>query len=143
MRAAWYAACALWLGGLLFAQPKVDEGTRFLVKLGDTLDTRITRPGECVRAVVISPMSLRGARLEGFVDQAEGPRLRFSFRTLRLAEHTVPIHTEITGVVNSKGTAARDDLNQVVRIEKGTIVAPGEAVAIHEGAEIRLVGGPR
>ncbi|MCS7314194.1 MAG: hypothetical protein RMI94_02845 [Bryobacterales bacterium] len=139
----WTLASALWLGALAWAQPRVEEGTRFLVKLGDTLDTRISRAGDRVSAVVISPVSLRGGRLEGQVEEASGPRLRFGFHTLRLAGHAVAIRTEITGVVNSKGNPARDDLNQVVRIEKGTVIAPGEAVAIHEGAEIRLVGGPR
>lgn len=143
MKTAIKVAGALWLGALLCAQPKVEEGTRFLIKLGDTLDSRTSRPGDRVGAVVISPVPLRGGRLEGVVEEADGPRLRFSFHTLRLAGETIAIRTEITGVVNSKGNPARDDLNQVVRIEKGAVVAPGRAVAIHEGAEIRLVGGPR
>lgn len=143
MRLALHVASALWLGVVLCAQPKVEENTRFLVKLGDTLDSRTSRPGDRVGAVVISPVPLRGGRLEGVVEEASGPRLRFSFHTLRFADHAVPIRTEVTGVVNSKGNPARDDLNQVVRIEKGTVIAPGEAVAIHEGAEIRLLGGPR
>lgn len=143
MKTALRLAGALWLGALLCAQPKVDEGTRFLVKLGDTLDSRTSRPGDRVGAVVISPVPLRGGRLEGVVEEAGGPRLRFGFHTLRFGGESVPIRTEITGVVNSKGHPARDDLHQAVRIEKGTVIAPGQAIAIHEGAEIRLVGGPR
>ena len=112
----------------------------FLVKLGDTLDTRTSRPSDRVRAVVISPVSLRGGRLEGAVEEARGGSLRFSFHTLRHAGKSLSIRTRITGVVNSKGDVSRDDLGQVVRIEEGTIIAPGEATAIHEGAEIRLAG---
>lgn len=143
MRTALRLTSALWVSVLLCAQPKVEEGTRFLVKLGDTLDSRTSRPGDRVSAVVISPVALRGGRLEGEVEEAQGPRLRVRFHTLRYAGHAIPVRAEVTGVVNSKGNPARDDLNQVVQVEKGTVIARGDAVAIHEGAELRLVGGPR
>jgi hypothetical protein len=131
---------AMALAGIAVFSHAAPTTVAFLVKLADTLDTRISRPGDKVRAVVISPVSLRGGRLEGTVEEARGGRLRFSFHTLHHAGKTSRVRTQITGVFNSKGHVSRDDLGQVVRIEEGTIVATGEATAIHEGAEIRLAG---
>jgi hypothetical protein len=131
---------AMGLAAIAVAAHAAPKDVAFLVKLGDTLDTRASRPGDNVSAVVISPVSLRGGRLEGTVEEARGGRLRFSFHTLRHAGKTFSLRTQITGVVNSKGDVSRDDLGQVVRIEEGTIVASGKATAIHEGAEIRLAG---
>jgi len=127
---------------LLLSQT-VPNQTRFLVKLSDTLDSRTSRKGDRIGAVVIAPVSLRGGRMEGIVEEAEGARLRFSFFTLRFAGRTVSIRSELTGVVNSKGDPGRDDLGQPVRVDNGAMVGAGSATAIHEGAELRLVGEER
>ncbi len=121
----------------------VPPGTRFLVKLGDSLSSVTSKKGDPVRAVVISPERLRGGRLEGTVEEVGRARLRFSFRLLRFQGKGIPIATEITGVVNSKGNADRDDLEQPVAVEKGVVTAKGSAVEIDEGAEIRLLGQER
>jgi hypothetical protein len=129
----------LVLSASLWSQT-VPQGTKFLVKLSDSLSSKTSRKGDKVGAVVISPVALRGGRLEGAVEEAEGGRLRFSFHTLRFAGKTVPIQTEVTGVVSSKGNAGLDDLEQPVSVARGTVVVKGPAVAIDEGAEIRLAG---
>jgi hypothetical protein len=132
-------AAAVFFSAALWSQT-VPKDTKFLVKLGDSLSSKTSRKGDKVGAVVISPERLRGGRLEGVVEEAEGGRLRFSFHTLRFAGKVVPIRTEITGVVSSKGNPGLDDLEQAVRIERGTVVVKGPVVAIDEGAEIRLAG---
>lgn len=132
----------LMLSAALWTQT-VPQGTKFMVKLSDSLSSKTSRKGDKVRAVVISPERLRGGRLEGAVEEAESGRLRFSFHTLRFAGKTVAIRTEITGVVSSKGNADLDDLEQAVSIERGTVVVKGPVVAIDEGAEIRLAGEER
>jgi hypothetical protein len=132
-------AAAVFLSAALWSQT-VPQGTKFLVKLSDSLSSKTSRKGDKVGAVVISPVALRGGRLEGAVEEAEGGRLRFSFHTLRFAGKTVPIRTEVTGVVSSKGNAGLDDLEQAVSVERGTVVVKAPAVAIDEGAEIRLAG---
>lgn len=121
----------------------VPKDTRLLVKLNDSLDSRTSRPGQKIRAVVIAPVSLRGGRLEGVLEEVAQARLRFTFHTLRLPAQTVSVRTELTGVVNSKGNPGRDDLDQPVRIEQGAMISAGSATAIHEGAELRLVGEER
>lgn len=136
MAAGVVLAAALW-------SQTVPAGTSFLVKLSDSVSSRTSRKGDPVRAVVISPERLRGGRLVGEVEQAEGNRLRFSFHTLRFKGQETPVRTQITGVVNSKGNADRDDLEQPVSVEGGTVVVKGPAIAIEEGAEIRLAGGQR
>ena len=133
------AATAVFFSAALWSQT-VPKDTKFLVKLGDSLSGKTSRKGDKVGAVVISPERLRGGRLEGAVEEAEGGRLRFSFHTLRFTGKVVPIRTEITGVVSSKGNPGLDDLEQAVRIERGTVVVQGPVAAIDEGAEIRLVG---
>lgn len=132
----------LWAASLLWSQ-SVPRGATFLVKLSESLDTRTSRPGDKVGAVVIAPVCLRGGRLEGAVDEAQGPRLRFSFHLLRFSSRTATLRTQIISVVNSKGEVSRDDLGQTVRVEAGTVVAEGPATALHEGAEIRLIGEER
>jgi hypothetical protein len=129
----------IMLSAALWSQT-VPQGTKFLVKLSDSLSSKTSRKGDKVGAVVISPERLRGGRLEGAVEEASGGRLRFSFHTLRFAGKTVAIRTEVTGVVSSKGNDGLDDLEQPVRIERGTVVVKGPAIAIDEGAEIRLAG---
>jgi len=121
----------------------VPQGTRFLVKLGDSLSSATSKKGDPVRAVVISPERLRGGRLEGAVAEVGRGRLRFSFHLLRFTGKEIPIRTEITGIVNSQGNSDRDDLEQSVTIEQGTVTVKGSTVVIDEGAEIRLVGGER
>ncbi len=132
-------AAAVLLSPALWPQT-VAPGTKFLVKLSDSVHSKTSRKGQRLGAVVISPEQLRGGRLEGTVEEARGGRLRFSFHTLRFAGKVIPIRTEVTGVVNSKGNADRDDLEQPVRVERGTVTVAGRAVAIEEGAEIRLTG---
>lgn len=118
----------------------VPEGTKFLVKLSDSLSSKTSRKGDLVRAVIISPERLRGGRLEGAVEEATGPRLRFHFHTLHYKDQTIRVRTEIVGVVSSKGNPDQDDLEQRVSVQAGTVVAHGPAVALDEGSEIRLVG---
>lgn len=135
MAAAIFAA-AIW-------SQTVPKNTRFHVKLSDSVSSKTSRPGDKVGAVVIGPVSLRGGRLEGVVEEAEGGRLRFHFTTLRFAGKEVPVRTAVTGVVNSKGEAGVDDFGRPVRIERGVIVVSAPIVAVEEGAEIRLIGEER
>lgn len=128
---------ALLLSASLWCQTLSKE-TKFLVKLGVPVDSRISRAGDKIVAAVISPERFLAGRLEGAVEQVERARLRFSFQTLRFRDRTISIASVVTGVVNSKGQAGLDDEDRVVRIEAGAVVVAGPGVVLDEGAEIKL-----
>jgi hypothetical protein len=111
----------------------------FLVKMNDSMNSKTSRKGDKITAVVIAPVPLRGGRVEGTVDLAEACLLRFSFNKLIFAGKTTSIESEVTGVVSSKGNAGQDDLGQRIRMEGGTLIGYGLSTAIEEGAEIRFV----
>lgn len=112
----------------------------FLVKLTSSIDTEANEPGDPVTGVVIGPEPLRGGRVEGNVERADRSFIGFSFHTLHFEGESVPLESEVTSVVSSKGNLGQDDLGQRIRVAGGEIIAHGTTTAIEEGAEVRFVG---
>ncbi|MGA8204962.1 MAG: hypothetical protein WB812_10625 [Woeseiaceae bacterium] len=111
----------------------------FLVKLTSSMSTQSSKPGDPVTGVVIDPVPLRGGRVTGTVDRADRSFLDFSFHTLHFDDTTYPIQSVVTSLVNSKGNAGRDDLDQRIRFVGGGLIAYGTSSAVDEGAEVRFV----
>ena len=140
------AVAAFWIVPALWGQAGLEKGSllanqnhNFLVKMNDSMSSRTSHKGDRITAVVIAPVALRGGRVEGTVLLAEACLLRFSFHTLPFAGKTIPIDSQVTAIVSSKGNAGHDDLGQRTRMEGGTIIAYGLYTTIDEGAEIRFV----
>jgi hypothetical protein len=114
--------------------------SNFLVKLTSSMSAESSEPGDPVTGVVIAPVPLRGGRVEGSIDRADRSFLDFSFHTVHFEGKSLPIESEVTSVVSSKGNLGRDDLDQRIRVAGGEIIAYGTTTAIDEGAEVRFVG---
>lgn len=132
------------------ADPVLEEGlnrditisgrnSNFLVKLASSMSATSSNPGDTVTGVVISPVPLRGGRVEGTIERADRSFLNFSFHTVHFDGKTYPIESQISAVVSSKGNAGQDDLGQRLRMTGGGVIAYGTTTAIEEGAEIRFV----
>jgi hypothetical protein len=125
-----------------------DQGTKvaiagrnsnFLVKLTSSMSAESSKPGDPVTGVVIDPVPMRGGRVEGTIDRADHAFLDFSFHTVRFEDRTYRIESAVTSLVNSKGNAGRDDLDQRIRFAGGGLIAYGTTTAVDEGAEVRFV----
>lgn len=114
--------------------------SNFLVKLTSSMNAEASEPGDPVTGVVIAPVPLRGGRVEGTIDRADRSFLEFSFHTVHFEGKTLPIESEVTSVVSSKGNLGQDDLGQRIRVAGGEVIAYGTTTAIEEGAEVRFVG---
>jgi hypothetical protein len=114
--------------------------SNFLVKLTSSMSAGSSEAGDPVTGVVIAPVPLRGGRVEGSIDRADRSFLDFSFHTVHFEGKSLPIESEVTSVVSSKGNLGRDDLGQRIRVAGGGVIAYGTTTAIDEGAEVRFVG---
>jgi hypothetical protein len=114
--------------------------SNFLVKLTSSMNAEASEPGDPVTGVVIAPVPLRGGRVEGTIDRADRSFLGFSFHTVHFEGKSLPIESEVTSVVSSKGNLGQDDLGQRIRVAGGEVIAYGTTTAIDEGAEVRFVG---
>jgi hypothetical protein len=114
--------------------------SNFLVKLTSSMSAESSEPGDPVTGVVIAPVPLRGGRVEGSIDRADRSFLDFSFHTVHFEGQSLPIESEVTSVVSSKGNLGRDDLGQRIRVAGGEVIAYGTTTALDEGAEVRFVG---
>ena len=113
----------------------------YLVKLGGPVASAVSRKGDEVTAVVISPEKYLGAKLEGMVDDAApaGPaRLSFRFHSLTFRGKTIPVRAVIAGFVNSNGGRDIDEEGRPVRVEAGKLISGAEALRFDEGSEFRL-----
>lgn len=115
--------------------------SRFWVKLTSSMSTETSQAGDPVTAVVMVHDVLQGARLEGTVELAEKPVLRFSFHTLTFEGDTYRLQDYLMSVTNSKGRLGHDDRGQRVRIDGdgGGLIAYGHTTALNQGAEIKFV----
>ena len=109
----------------------------FLVKLGEPVASGEGHQGDKMTAVVISPERYLGAKLEGTVAEARGTRLRLEFNSLVFRSKTIPIRTEMTGLVNSKGARDIHESGRPVRLAAGALVSSAP-FALDEDSEIRL-----
>jgi hypothetical protein len=114
--------------------------SNFLVKLTSSMSAESSEPGDPVTGVVIAPVPLRGGTVEGTIDRADRSFLDFTFHTVHFEGKSLPIESEVTSVVSSKGNLGQDDLGQRIRVAGGEVIAFGTTTAIDEGAEVRFVG---
>ena len=108
------------------ARQTLETPTRFLVKLGEDVGSELSRVGDRVTAVVISPERFLGARFEGAVDQASADAegtLRFEFHTLERTGNTYRVASTVTGFVNSKGHPSVDERERPVRVADGVLTS--------------------
>jgi hypothetical protein len=118
------------------------ERSRMVVKINTGMNTKTSRAGDRIRAVVMSNPGQCGY-INGVIEEAAGGRLRVRFDTMEFRGVTFPIRTEVNGVTSSKGDIGKDDFQQPVRVEAGTIVVSGPALALEEGGELRMTAANR
>lgn len=86
--------------------PYVPKGTRFMVRLEDTLDTRRSRPGQGFQATVLTPLRTpdgkvvvpAGSTLVGTVvstGRPDRPRLRLRFDSIETVHGAAPLVADI------------------------------------------------
>ncbi len=129
-RAASLCFAAIFLGaGLLPAQFRpapsspsaspyeIAEGTTFLIRLGQRLETRNARPGQRFKATLaedlVAPAGIipRGSRVRGHISRAgQGmhPRLLLSFDGIETQHQWDPLIATVTGVPGEHGVKDED-----------------------------------
>ena len=113
----------------------------YLVKLSTPVRAEKSRPGDLIRAAIISPESYLNGYLEGTVERASAkPRatMLLRFDKLVFKGTSTPVKTEVVEWVNSKGHKSVDDAERATTIEKGELRTAGRQLWLDEGAEIRL-----
>jgi hypothetical protein len=118
--------------------PIANSDSSFLIKMTNSMSTISSKPGDLITGVVIDPVPLRGAHVEGTVDRADHSILSFSLHKVLVAGSTYPVKSKLLSVTSSHGNDGQDDLDQRIRIEGGGLIAYGTSTALDEGAEVRF-----
>jgi hypothetical protein len=106
----------------------------FKVQLTQSLSTKANQKGDKVTAMVLEPVELKGAILEGTVKEAKASGdikkesvLNFGFGLLHHNGSTYPVRSEVTKFYNSKGQENADEEGQIVKkrndIGKAALIA--------------------
>lgn len=117
----------------------------FLVKLSAPVGTKQSKPGDRIRAAIVSPESLLNGYVEGRVEAVSSPpgRLLLRFDSVLYKGRSTLISTSVTDFVNSKGHKSLDDDEKPVRLEAGAMLAADRDLWLDEGSELRLTAAPR
>jgi len=130
---------ALALVALVAQTPKLPNN--YHLKLVTPVDSKTSRAGMAIRAAVISPESLLNSYLEGTVERVamkpEGV-IRLRFDRLMYQGRAIPLQTELTNWVNSKGHEKVDDNEAAMRLEAGEFRSRTRRIWLDEGAELRV-----
>jgi hypothetical protein len=113
----------------------------YLVKLSVPVSTKQSRPGDRVRAAIISPESLLNGYLAGTVQQVSskpGGRLVLSFTSVLYKGASTPIKAEVIDFVNSKGHKSVDDDERPITLHDGAFSSTSGDLWLDEGAELRV-----
>jgi hypothetical protein len=124
------------------AQPIADN-TEFRVKLLAPLSTETNRKGDKITAQILAPDQFAGAMMEGEVKESKSGGkvtgrsvLNFTFQSIVPKDGaTIPVSSEVKGLVNSKGRANVDEEGRVIEKKNSVGKLAGAAGA---GA---LIGG--
>ena len=135
------AALFLMLGLAAFAQT-LERTTNFLVKLSDPIGGKVSKAGQKIGAVIISPETFLGGRFEGVVKQAAPGKVTVEFTTLRYKDRTLAVATTTAGFVNSLGHPSVDEQERPVAVEQGMLTSTTPDFVIDEGAELKLKVSP-
>ena len=140
--------CILLLSPLAAPAQTIADNTEFRVKLVAPLSTETNKKGDKISAQIMSPPEFAGGTMEGEVKESKSGGkisgksvLNFTFQTVVMGDKTIPVSSEVTSLVNSKGKANVDEEGR--GIEKKSNVGKA-AVATGAGALIGgLAGGGR
>ena len=113
----------------------------YLVKLSTPVHSKTSKPGDPIRAALISPESYLNGYLEGTIEKVSTKphgSLLMRFDKLTFKGKTTPLVTEVVDWVNSKGHKAVDDAERPMTVEKGELRTKTRELWLDEGAEIRV-----
>jgi hypothetical protein len=117
----------------------------YLVKLSVPVSTERSKPGDRVRAAIISPESLLNGYLEGTVHQVSSDsagRLVLRFTNVLYKGKSTPIEAEVIDFVNSKGHKSVDDNERPITLRDGGFSSAAGDLWLDEGAELRVRAAP-
>lgn len=130
------AAATIFLSNLAGQDPATVKS--FLVKLSVPVSTGKNKPGDRIRAAIISPEILLNGYLEGTVAEAAKSKLVLKFNNVLYKGKSTPIESEVIGFVNSKGHKSVDDDERPVKLQSGVFLSNGTDLWLDEGAELRV-----
>src|SRR5688572_13249572 len=109
----WMSVLAVTASASLAQSSAPDPGAArtYLVKLSVPVSTKLSQPGDRIRAAIISPESLLNGYLEGVVEEVStrsGGKLLLRFNSVLYKRQSTPIATEVVDFVNSKGHKSVD-----------------------------------
>ena len=118
----WILLAALTLAGLPASAQQIADNTEFRVKLVAPLSTKTNRKGDKITAQIVAPDQFAGAMMEGEVKESKSGGkvtgrsvLNFTFQSIIPKDGVaIPVASEVTGFVNSKGKANVDEEGRVV-----------------------------
>lgn len=141
-RREFFGALAITLLNLPQASAQDPSAPRtYLVKLSVPVSTKQSKPGDRIRAAIISPESLLNGYLEGSVQQVSskpGGRLVLSFTSVLYKGASTPIKGEVIDFVNSKGHKSVDDDERPITLHDGAFSSATGDLWLDEGAELRV-----
>ena len=134
-----------WIAAAVCSALAQDPGAArtYLVKLSVPVSTKESKPGEKVRAAIISPESLLNGYLQGSVIDSSQQRILVRFDSVLYKGQATPISGDVVSFVNSKGHKEVDDDEQPIKLEAGAFVSAGRGLWLDEGAELRVRAIPR
>ncbi len=130
----------------------IPEGTRFIVKLDDKLDTSKIKPGKSFKAKLaedlVAPNGAtipRGKKIKGHVSEARGGmrgRLLLSFSEIETRHGWVPLAATVTDVPGEKSVHASGSEGEIERRgSTGKRVVEAAAIGAGVGAAAGAIAG--
>lgn len=116
----------------------------YLVKLSVPVSVKASKPGDSIRAAIISPESLLNGYLEGTVQEVTAKpvsKLVLRFQKLMYKGASTAIQTEVSDFVNSKGHKGVDDVERPIKLENGAFTSSSSDLWLDEGSELRVRAG--
>jgi hypothetical protein len=131
----------------LRSTPGQDAGAArtYLVKLSVPVSTNGSKPGDRIRAAIVSPESLLNGYLKGIVKEITprpNAKLVLQFDSVLYKGKSTPIESEVIDFVNSKGHKSVDDDERPLKLERGVFSSSGTDLWLDEGAELRVSATP-
>jgi hypothetical protein len=124
--------------GLCACAQTLEKPTNFLVKLSDPIGGKLSKAGQKIGAVIISPEIFLGGRFEGQVKQAAPGKVMVEFTQIKYKSRTIPVTTVTTDCVNSIGHPLVDEKERPITVERGVLTSKTPDFLVDEGAELKL-----
>ena len=116
----------------------------FLVKLSVPVSTKASKPGDRIRAAIISPESLLNGYLEGTVQQVSSKpagAVVLRFTSVLYKGKSTTIDGTVVDFVNSKGHKSVDDDERPITLFDGRFTSAKGDLWLDEGSEFRVTAG--